>query len=57
MKLIDIELAVDNARYYVLSLVRDGATQEALDAAFAAWRKASDAYHDAVLATQRKRAS
>jgi hypothetical protein len=56
--LMEEELAVENARFYVMTLVRSGnASQEALDAAFAAWRKASDACHDAAVAAQRKRAS
>jgi hypothetical protein len=57
MRLIEAELAVDNARFYVMTLIRDGASQADLDAAFAAWRKASDACHDAAVAAQRKRAS
>lgn len=57
MRLIDAQLAVDNARLYVLTLIRDGANPEDLDAAFAAWRKASDTFRDVTLSALRGRTS
>lgn len=57
MRRIEAELAVDNARTYVFGLIRYGASQEELDAAFAAWRKASDTFRDVTLSALRGRTS